>query len=304
MGREYWHPADAVFGRSGGKWDFRIVCCSWISLAFVFSISKPGWSPRFAFQIAVLVGAISLLPTPVLPQYFSFCIPFLIVSAVCVVSRLLSNPQTSRRQLLAAPACLILTGIYIAFSIGDFRKYLVTGDGIPTVRTLKDPDNWRLETIEQVSRAINQIARPEETVASFWSGYLFQTDAAPLSGLETDCGILIADKLSLQQRTRYHIVSWPELDASFAANWPRVVVLENHQGHENMLVPDVLGDTAVNALLSRGYTVAQSFGDTAIYVCCSGSDAKQQLRPDHPPYSGTQPSDTAATGASSSLGRR
>ena len=271
-----------------------------ISLAFVFSISKSDWPPRLAFQLALLLAAVSLLPTPVLPQYFSFCIPFLIVSAVCVVSHLISNIEI-RRQLVAASACLILTGIYVAFAIGDFRKYLITGNGIPTVRTLNDPDTWRLERIEQVSRAINQIARPGETVASFWSGYLFQTHAAPLAGLETDCGILIADKLSSQQRTHYHIVSWPELDASFAASRPRVVVLENHQGLQNMLVPDVLGNVAVNALLSRGYAVAQAFGDTAIYVCCSRSDATKHPRPDQPTYSGTQRSDTAATAASAGL---
>jgi hypothetical protein len=244
------------------------------SLAFVFTLGSRDWPPRFAFQLAMLIGLISLLPTPVLPQYFSFCMPFLVLSAVCGVSRLYASITTSKFQLLGAFICLSLMAIYTAFSVSDFRRYLITGEGIPTVRTLQNPNNWRLEQIEQVSGAINQIAHPGEVVASFWSGYLFATHVVPLSGLETDCGLLIASKLSREQRARYHIASWPELDESFASQWPRVVVLENHQGHQNPLVLDVLGSTAINALTSRGYVAARSLGDTAIYVCCSTAPAK------------------------------
>ncbi len=237
-----------------------------ISLAFIFSISKTDWPARFAFQLALLLAITSLLPTPVLPQYFSFCVPFLVVSTVCVVTRLFSNLSTVGSRQLAAFGCVMLTVAYAMLSIGDLRKYLVTGDGIPTVRTLNDPDNWRLERIEEISRAIDAIAAPGEPVASFWSGYLFQTHATPVPGLETDCGLLIADKLSHDRRSQYHIASWEDLDSGFAVNQPRIVVLENHEGRENSLVPGVLGKTAINALLSRGYTIAQSFGDTAIFV--------------------------------------
>jgi hypothetical protein len=85
-------------------------------------------------------------------------------------------------------------------------------------------------------------------------------------GLETDCGLLIADKLSHDRRAHYHIASWEDLDSAFAVNQPRIVVLENHEGRENSLVPGVLGKTAINALLGHGYTIAQSFGETAIFV--------------------------------------
>ncbi len=250
-----------------------------ISLAFVLSIGKRDWPPRFAFQIAALVGLISLLPTPVLPQYFSFCIPFLIVSAVCVVHQLLANSTASRQRLLMASACVFLMGIYLAVSVGDFRKYLITGDGIPTVRTLHDPWDWRLSTVETISHAIDQLARPRETVASLWSGYLFETQATPFSGLETDCGILIADEITAEQRAKYHIVSWSQLNTSFAARWPRIVVLQNHHSQRNMLVPDVLGDTAANSLTAHGYSVVRSFGDTYIFMCCSRvSESRQPPR--------------------------
>jgi hypothetical protein len=239
------------------------------TLGFIFSIRKSGWLPRLAFQLAVLLAFISLLPTPVLPQYFSFCIPFLVVSAVCVTNQLMQNLEPGTYRWLGASACALAVVIYVAASVPDFRKYLVTGDGIPTVRTLRDPWNWRLSAVKEVSGAIDRTARPGETVASFWSGYMFETHAVPLAGLEGDCGVLVADKLSAEQRTRYHIVSWSELEAEFAAHRPRVAVLVNHHSTRNVLVPEALGDDAASFLSSHGYDITESFGNTSIYVCCS-----------------------------------
>ena len=52
-----------------------------VSLGFVFSITEERSSARLAFQTAVILAVISLLPTPAYAQYFCLCIPFLIVSA-------------------------------------------------------------------------------------------------------------------------------------------------------------------------------------------------------------------------------
>ena len=70
-----------------------------LSIAFIFSTRSPRESPRLAFQVAIAVGLISLLPTPVYPGYFSLCIPFLLVSAVYVASDLFSSPASSRKRV-------------------------------------------------------------------------------------------------------------------------------------------------------------------------------------------------------------
>ena len=100
-----------------------------IILGFIFSIRRPRYPPRLAFQIAITTGIISLLPTPTLPQYFCLCVPFLVVSAVCVVNGLFVTLESRRQRLLAAAACVCLLGIYLAGSANDLRKYLITGDG-------------------------------------------------------------------------------------------------------------------------------------------------------------------------------
>ena len=118
-----------------------------ISLGFVFSIRKQRYPPRFAFQIAVVLGIVSLLPTPVHPQYFCLCVPFLLLTAVCVVNDLLAELQTRPVRLGAAAACVALIGIYIAVSANDFRRYLVTGDGVAGLRQAIDKSDWRLQQI-------------------------------------------------------------------------------------------------------------------------------------------------------------
>ncbi|MGA2905971.1 MAG: glycosyltransferase family 39 protein, partial [Candidatus Korobacteraceae bacterium] len=79
-----------------------------VSLGFVFSIRTRRYAPRLAFQIAIVLGGISLLPTPVYPGYFSLCIPFLIVSTVCVTNDLFTRLESRRDRLLAAFACVAL----------------------------------------------------------------------------------------------------------------------------------------------------------------------------------------------------
>jgi len=236
-----------------------------ISFAFVSSIRKQRYPPRFAFQIAFVLSIISILPTPVHPQYFCLCIPFLIVTAVCVVNDLLAELEKSRSRLLAAAACVALFGIYVATSANDFRRYLVTGDGVPGLRQDIEKGGWKLQSVLEVSQAIDQIAFPGEAVASFWPGYIFQTKAIPFPGLENDFGVPCAERLSSERRTRYHIVSWEEIESDFASRRPRIVVL----GNPNRLMDRAAGDTTKSWLRVDGYTLARSMGDTSIYVCCA-----------------------------------
>jgi hypothetical protein len=236
-----------------------------LSIAFIFSTRGLQESPRLAFQIAVAVGLISLLPTPVYPGYFSLCIPFLIVSAVCVASDLLSSPASSRNWLVAISGCVVLLVIYLGAAVPDLRKYLVTGEGIASVGRAHDKGDWRLSRIVEVSQAIDEIARPGEVVASVWPGYIFQTDAVPWPGLENDFVLPIADKMTAEQREKYHALSLSEIQKSLSEHTPRIVVL----GNQNKLAADAVGDEISSALDSSGYKIVQTIGDTSIYVCCT-----------------------------------
>ena len=182
------------------------------SLGFILTRQMRRHPPCLAFQIAVLLGMVCLLPTPAYPQYFSLCVPFLIVSAVCAASELFTNLESKRHRLVAVAAGVALLGIYLGAPINDFRKYMVTGDGIAGVGAARDKGDWRLQRVIEVSEAIDQIASPGETVASFWPGYVFQTKTIPFPGFENDFGSTVSQKLSSGQRARYHILAPAEVE--------------------------------------------------------------------------------------------
>ena len=240
-----------------------------ISLGFVFSVRRRNYSPRLAFLVAMVLGIVSLLPTPVHPQYFCLCIPFLLVSAICVVNDLLADFNSRGSKLAGAVAVAVLLGIYVAASASDFRRYLITGESVPGVHLSRDNADWKLQRVLEVSQAIDQVARPGESVASFWPGYVFQTRTNPFPGFEADYGLLVAEKLTPQQRASYHVLSAAEIAADFAAHTPRVVVLRDEiplQGGE--MLRDLLRreDALRSSLSAHQYTVARTVGGVSIYV--------------------------------------
>lgn len=245
-----------------------------VSLGFVFSMPGRKYPARLAFQIALVVGILSLLPTPAYLPYFCLAVPFLVVSAVCVVNDLLVSLELRRQRLFAAVACVVLLSMYVGASVGDFRSYFKTGDGIPGVRWARDKGDWRLQRILAVSQAIDQIANPGEVVASFWPGDIFQTNAAPFPGFENPFALAVSEKLTAQQRARYHILSPPDIESYFAAHTPRIVVLRDQvfsavPTEEELQRLQGSMEAFKSSLRANGYTLVRSIGGISIYVCSS-----------------------------------
>jgi hypothetical protein len=242
-----------------------------ISLGLFSTMPKARSAPRFAFQLAVSIVIISMLPTPVHPQYFCLAIPFLLVSSICAVTEFVQGLETERSRWIAAAACALVGVIYVAASAGDLRRYLITADGVAGVEPGLAADQ-RLDHVLEVSRAIDQIAAPGEEVASFWPGFLFQTQATAFPGFENDFALPVAELLTADQRAKYHVPSREWIDANFAAHRPRVVVLRDH-----ISVPTPveyrqkirsLEDSFRKSLTDAGYARIRSVGDTAVYACC------------------------------------
>jgi len=131
--------------------------------------------------------------------------------------------------------------------------------------------------VTEVSNALRQIAGPGETVAAFWPGDIFQTAAAPVSGLENPFALPISDKLTPEQRTRYHIITADEIRSSFAEKKPRVVVLRNQilsaVTADELRRMQVVATSFRDSLAASGYVPVRSIGGISIYVCCGDGDA-------------------------------
>jgi hypothetical protein len=241
-----------------------------ICIGFIF-LRRRKSPPLLAFQITVLLGVISLLPTPAYPQYFCLCVPFLVTSTVSVVNDSFTVLQSWQGKLIAATVCTLLLGLYLGASLSDLRRYLVTGDGVPGVQPAFDKGDWKLQRVIEVSRAVDQITSAGETVASFWPGDIFETKTNPFPGLESDFGLHVSEKLTSQQRARYHILSPTEIAADFAAHRPRVVIVRRQvlSAATPRDLPLRRGDIFRGSLLADGYILVRSIGGISIYVCCS-----------------------------------
>jgi len=244
-----------------------------VSLGLLVAFAERPQSPRFALQIAIALSLICLLPTPAYLQYFCLCVPFLIVSAVCLVTEFYRSIESSRERRWVASACAILILVYLAASASDFRRYLITGNDVPGAKAAPDRGDWTLPRVLKVSAAIDGIAGSGEVVASFWPGDIFQTEAEPFPGFENPFGMPVAAKLTDDQRVRYHIVSSSQVKADFAACRPRVVVLRDQiispasaEAHGSIWQR---GDEFRNVLVAHGYQRVRSIGGISIYVCAS-----------------------------------
>lgn len=247
-----------------------------VSLGFVFSMPGRKYPARRAFQTALVVGILSLLPTPAYLPYFCLAVPFLIVSTVCVVNDLLVSLELRPQKLFAAVACIALLGIYVGASAGDFRRYFITGEGIPGVRWARDKGDWRLQRVLEVSQAIDQIASPGEAVASFWPGDVFQTTGTSFPGFENPFALAVSEKLTAEQRAKYHIVSPTDIEGDFAAHTPRIAVLRDQVFSAVPTEKEIKRlqgsmDTLKNSLRDNGYILVRSIGGISIYVYSSKS---------------------------------
>jgi hypothetical protein len=231
-------------------------------LAFLFR--KRATVSILGFLIAFFLGLISVLPTPSYPQYFCLCMPFLIVSAVCLVSDYFASLRSPGVRWAATVALPCLFVAYLVLGAAGFRNYLFTANNVIGIDDPDDAPNWTLQRVREVSEAIDQVAMPGEGVAGLWPGYVFESQAAPYSGFENNFGWGVSWQLTPQERAKYYVLSPEDITSGFAAHVPRVVVLGNDVLQDDPRAPQI-----ASILKAHGYALARTIGNASIYVCSS-----------------------------------
>ncbi len=170
-----------------------------------------------------------------------------------------------RTAVLAGVAVL---AVFVVSAAPSFRRYLFTGEGVMGLNGVDDAPNWTLDRVSAVSDAIDQLAAPNDEIASFWPGYAFASRSEPYPGFENNFGRFISQKLTVDQREKYRVIAEPDVEAIFAAHRPRIVVL----GKDPFLgVQSICDDPSnrsgcVKMLHSDGYSLARAIGDTSVFV--------------------------------------
>jgi len=252
-----------MFGAQDNGLQFTIVALTAFVLIFLMRMRRD--SAVLAFLIAFFLGFICILPSPPHTQYFCMCMPFLIVAVACATNDYLDSLPHSSAKWTAAVACLLLFAIFFVEGVSGIRNYLITGANVIGIKGSRDAPNWTLQRVREVSGAIDELALPNEEIASFWPGYIFQSKALPYPGYESDMGTIVSRKLSPEKRARYHISSLAEIEDGFAAHTPRIVVVGNQESGGARGRATALGQI----LLANGYAQARTIGGTRIYKCCS-----------------------------------
>lgn len=244
-----------------------------VAFAAILLLRTRRGSVVLAILIAIVLAFISFLPAPSLVQYFSLCVPFLIVADVCAASDYVASLRGMWPKRIAVLAGVALLAVFVVSSPPTFRRYLVTGDHVIGLSGIQDAHNWTLEEVSAVSEAIDQVASPNEQIAGIWPGYIFASKTDPYPGFENEFGRTISRKLTVEQMAKYHIMAESDMTTYFAAHTPRIVVLGNRTFMDRDIrdVCDNPGEVCdcKRMLLSNGYTVVRTIGDASVFLCCT-----------------------------------
>ncbi len=146
------------------------------------------------FQLALLMWVVYLttvlVPFPPYDQHFvSPLVPLMIPF---VAEGLRVTFRAGRKRVIAlALAAPILFAVEI---------------GKESTRSSRHP-LWQLSSYREVSKIVESNTSPDDVVLSFWPGYVFESGRRYFPGLEDHFVYRIINKISPEERARYHVVS-------------------------------------------------------------------------------------------------
>jgi hypothetical protein len=175
----------------------------------------------FAYNwMALLV--ISILPTPSYQQYFCLLVPFLIVEVVVLLATV-EGPRLEGPRF--GTVLVVGLGAYCLLGVFDAWRYAVTGQEVPGVILRERVPRWRIGTVRQIARAIDQQQQP--VGGSWWPGYFVGTRTGLALDLVNDFGRVVAESVSPERRRRFHIRTHAEVTDLIRAHDPPLFVEGN-----------------------------------------------------------------------------
>ena len=203
------------------------------------------------FELALLMLAtytvVALVPFPPYDQYFDgplvpFLVPFL-GEGLRIVWR-----AGQKRLVTLALLAVVLFIVEIGRETASQSEVAV----------------WRLANYDEMTRVIEANSRPDETVLSFWPGYVFASGRRYFPGIENHFVYRIMNKISSAERARYHVVSHDQVLSAISRREIPLLVLSPWLGeYENNLSP---GDLQLfHDIINANYLPLSSVSGIAIY---------------------------------------
>ena len=246
-------PALALFGLSGTATATtrQFVLLALPCFAAWVSCVRARQALPLASMIAICLFAASHVPTPVYGQYFCMLVPFLLVDAVTFIARIVREDPTSRVRHLAAVGVVA----YILLAPADVYRYTVTAE---LIEGHDNPTDWRIPTVRAVGQSIDRHLQPGRPFAiTFWPGYLVETRASILPGMENHFALYYANHLPPRQIAQFKLMSSSQLIWQLRNRNVDVVALGNRTPNR-----DALRDQ----LRQNGFVATEMIGGAEIFT--------------------------------------
>lgn len=198
-------------------------------------------APRRTWAAAATTAVLAVayaLATPTYLEYTAQFLPFMLIVTIPAVAWLLDR----------RPYGIALIVIYV-LAIYPFVRAGGDDDVIAAKRSL-----WKLETVEAVTRAIQNETKPDDPVLSWWEGYPVLSSRRTFDGVgfwESN----VAKKISASDAARYHVLQRVDLERLVDARRARAVVIAD--GEWEFLRP---------VLQRSGYRAAHRIDAIEVYV--------------------------------------
>jgi hypothetical protein len=174
-----------------------------------------------ALAIGLTLGVTCVIPTPTYHQYFVTLVPFLVIGTVDLVV-LVAGWRASNVSIAGIALVAVVTGALVPFGVMP-----------ASTRGVVARNKFDVSAIREVSSAIDAHTHPGEPVLAFWPGFVFESHARPMPGLESDFETeAIRDTHLSERRARtYHMLTNAGIADAIRSHQTRLIALSAQVGH-------------------------------------------------------------------------
>lgn len=209
-----------------------------------------------ALGLGLLLSLINFGPTPTFTQYFTTVVPFYIICTLLFFKELEESPI--RKVSLGILAVYIY--VYLNISPLNMKYYLNAQKLTLDYGKRRSLREYSLEFVSAFSKRLDSLVPQGEIVVSVWPGYLLESKANMLPGLENQFGVQIGEGVEPERRRRLRILSESDLFEIVKNRAARWVIL----GHRDEVLRQ--GEkTYRENLEENGYKVVLKIGSVRIF---------------------------------------
>jgi hypothetical protein len=203
-------------------------------------------------------------------QYFELALLMLVVYTVTAFLSFPPADQYFESPLVPFLIPFVAEGLRVTFQAGT--KWMVFAAALAPLLFLHDVRRGAVEyagspesqfsSYRKISQIIEANTKATDVVLSFWPGYVFESGRRYLPSTENHFAYYIADRISAEEGTRYHIASKTAITDAVSARAVSLVVTSSWIFDKHLTSPEL---QAFHTALNDNYSLVDRIGAVEIY---------------------------------------